>query len=113
MDDHTTEYWAHQIRIGVMTAALMTALGAARIGLTWPGESRWWTVPLFAVAVAKVASVFLPWTRLVRSRRVRARLLLWWFAAQPMLLLFSFADQAGPVFYLPGAVLLMIMAAAF
>nr|WP_296064124.1 EAL domain-containing protein [uncultured Actinoplanes sp.] len=112
MDDHTTDYWARQIRLGAIVAAAVTAIGGLRITMLWPPADRWWLVPVMVAVVAQAALVRLPWARLVRRDGVRGKLLIWWFAEMPVMLLFGVADPRGAMLYLPAAVLLLITAAA-
>ncbi|GAA2604309.1 putative bifunctional diguanylate cyclase/phosphodiesterase [Paractinoplanes durhamensis] len=112
VDDHTADYWVRQIRIGTAIAALGTLIGAIRVALSWDAGSRWWLVPVFAAVAVQIAAIKLPWRRLVRSKLIRRRLLLWWFAEVPILVLFAIADPAGMMVYLPGALLLLITMAA-
>ncbi|MET0419849.1 MAG: diguanylate cyclase, partial [Actinoplanes sp.] len=112
MDDHTADYWVRQIRLGAAVAAVVTAIGGIRIALTWPAEFRWWLAPVAVAIVAQAAALLLPWGRIVRSTKVRGRLLLWWFAEMPVMVLFGIADPDGAMLYLPAAVLMQITAAA-
>ncbi|GIF18006.1 diguanylate cyclase (GGDEF)-like protein/PAS domain S-box-containing protein [Actinoplanes tereljensis] len=112
MDDHTADYWARQIRIGAVIAAVVTAIGAMRIAMSWSGASRWWLIPVLLAVAAQAVLIRLPWNRLVRRDGFRRQLLLWWFAELPVLLLFGFADPGGAFLYLPAAVLLLMSAAA-
>ena len=111
MDAHTAEYWARQLRIGTWVAVLVTAIGGVRIALSWPGSAHWWVLPVVVAVLAQIATLRVPWARLVRGP-VRGWLLIWWLGEMPVLLLFALADPDGVMFYLPGAVLLLITAAA-
>ncbi len=112
MDDHTADYWVRQIRLGAAIAAVVTTIGGVRIALSWPSDFRWWLVPVAVAVLAQAAALLLPWGRIVRRAKVRGRLLLWWFAEMPVLLLFGAADPQGAMLYLPAAALLLITAAA-
>src|SRR5206468_3521355 len=112
MDTHTAEYWARQLRIGAWVALAVTAIGGVRIALDWPAAERRWLIAVGVVLVAQAATLRLPWSRLLRDHRIRAWLLLWWLAEPPVLLLFGLGDPKGLTLYLPGAVLLLISAAA-
>jgi diguanylate cyclase (GGDEF)-like protein/PAS domain S-box-containing protein len=112
LDDHTAEYWARQIRIGTLIAAVVTAIGALRIGLSWSPGLRWWAVPVLAAVGLQLAALRLPWSRLVRSATVHRRLVWWGYAELPLLLLFGIADPRGVMLYLPAAFLLVLAAAA-
>ncbi|MEU4242226.1 EAL domain-containing protein [Actinoplanes sp. NPDC026619] len=112
VDDHTADYWVRQIRIGTVIAALGTLIGAVRVALSWDSDSRWWLVPVFTAVVVQIAAIKLPWRRLIRSKNIRKRLLLWWYAEIPILGLFAVADPAGMMVYVPGALLLLITLAA-
>jgi diguanylate cyclase (GGDEF)-like protein/PAS domain S-box-containing protein len=112
MDDHTADYWARQIRIGIWIAVLVTSIGGVRIALNWPPSRHFWLVPVVAVVVLQAATLRLPWTRLVRRAGVRKWLLTWWFGELPVLLLFGLYDRRGLMLYLPGAVLLLVTAAS-
>ena len=112
MDDHTAEYWARQIRIGATIAAVVTAIGGLRIALTWSPMSRWWLIPVAVALVVHTAAIRLPWSRLVRRERFRRRLLAWWYAELPIMLLFGLGDRRGVLLYLSAAVLMLITAAA-
>jgi len=111
MDAHTAEYWARQLRIGTWVAIVVTLIGGVRIVLDWPATARWWLVPVTAAVLAQALMLRAPWHRLVRGR-FRHWLLLWWLGQTPVLLFFGIEDPKGPMFYLPGAVLLLITAAA-
>jgi diguanylate cyclase (GGDEF)-like protein/PAS domain S-box-containing protein len=112
MDDHTADYWVRQLRLGAAIASVVTAIGAVRIGLSWPDETRWWLVPVIVAIFAQAAALLLPWGRIVRDPKMRGRLLLWWFGEVPILLLFGIADPHGAMLYSLAAVLLLITAAA-
>jgi diguanylate cyclase (GGDEF)-like protein/PAS domain S-box-containing protein len=112
LDDHTADYWARQIRIGSAIAALVTAIGAVRVAMSWNDTSRWWLLPVVAAVIAQAFLLRVPWVRLVRRERFRGRLLLWWFGELPVILLFGIADPDGVMLYLPAAILLLITAAA-
>ena len=112
IDDHTADYWARQIRIGTWVAVLVTSIGGVRIALNWPPSQSWWLVPVVAAVLAQAATVRAPWASLVRRRAVRKWLLLWWFGELPILILFGLNDPRGLMLYLPGAVLLLLTAAA-
>jgi diguanylate cyclase (GGDEF)-like protein/PAS domain S-box-containing protein len=112
MDDHTADYWARQIRIGSWIAVLVTSIGGVRIALNWPPSRHFWLVPVVAVVVLQAATVRLPWASLVRRDSVRKWVLTWWFGELPVLLLFGLYDRRGLMLYLPGAVLLLVTAAA-
>jgi len=113
LDDHTAEYWARQIRIGSAVATVVTAIGGLRIALSWPSPGRWWLIPVAVAVVAQVAAVRLPWNRLVRNEIFRRRrLLMWWLAELPFLLLFGIGDPNGALLYPPAAILMLICAAA-
>ncbi|MEV4347872.1 EAL domain-containing protein [Actinoplanes sp. NPDC049596] len=108
MDDHTAEYWARQLRIGAGIAVVVTAIGGLRIALAWAPEDRWWLIPVAVAVAVQTAAFWVPWARIARDDRKRGRLLLWWFAELPVLLLFGWADPAGWLLYVPAAVLLLI-----
>ncbi|GAA0454156.1 hypothetical protein Ade02nite_02530 [Paractinoplanes deccanensis] len=108
MDDHTAEYWARQLRIGAGIAVVVTAIGGVRIALGWAPSARWWLVPVAAAVALQVGAFWVPWNRIVRDHLKRRRLLLWWFAQLPVLLLFGLADPDGWLLYVPAAVLLLI-----
>ncbi len=112
MDDHTADYWARQIRIGATVAAVVTAIGGVRVALAWGDAGRWWLLLVAFAVVAQVAAVRVPWERLVRREKFRRRLLLWWYAEMPILVLFGVADKHGAMVYLTGGVLLLMSAAA-
>jgi diguanylate cyclase (GGDEF)-like protein/PAS domain S-box-containing protein len=112
LDDHAAEYWGRQLRIGALIAAVITLMGGVWIAVDWSPGLRWWAIPVLAAVFLQVGMVFLPWPRLVRKRRPRRWLLLWWFGEMPMLLLFGLVDRNGPALYMPGAMLLMITASA-
>jgi diguanylate cyclase (GGDEF)-like protein/PAS domain S-box-containing protein len=112
MDDHTAEYWGRQLRIGTWVAVVVTAIGGVRIALNWPADERWWLGPVVVAVLAQVAIVRLPWASIARRSGARKWLLLWWFGEIPLLLLFGLADPRGLMLYLPGAVLLLLTAAA-
>ncbi|MEV6846673.1 EAL domain-containing protein [Actinoplanes sp. NPDC051411] len=112
MDDHAADYWSRQIRIGTWVAVLVTSIGGVRIALNWPPGRHFWLVPVVAVVLLQAAALRLPWASLVRRRGVRKWLLLWWFGELPVLLLFGMSDARGLMLYLPGAVLLLLTAAA-
>jgi diguanylate cyclase (GGDEF)-like protein/PAS domain S-box-containing protein len=112
IDDHTRDYWARQIRIGTWVAVLVTSIGGVRIALNWPAHQHFWLTPLVAVVLLQVAALRVPWASLVRRSSVRKWLLLWWFGELPVLLLFGLNDRRGLMLYLPGAVLLLLTAAA-
>jgi diguanylate cyclase (GGDEF)-like protein/PAS domain S-box-containing protein len=112
MDDHTADYWARQLRIGTWVAVVVTAIGGVRIALNWPAGRHFWLVPVVAIVLFQAAALRLPWGSLVRRSSVRKWLLLWWFGELPVLLLFGLNDRRGLMLYLPGAVLLLLTAAA-
>jgi diguanylate cyclase (GGDEF)-like protein/PAS domain S-box-containing protein len=112
MDDHTAEYWARQLRIGTWVAVVVTSIGGIRIVLNWPADQGWWLAPVVAAVLAQLATVRLPWARIARRPAARKWLLLWWFGELPVLLLFGLTDPRGLMIYLPGAVLLLLTAAA-
>jgi len=113
LDDHTADYWARQIRVGSVIAAVVTAIGGLRIALSWPASSRWWLIPVAVAVVAQAAAVRLPWNRLVRNEIFRRRrLVVWWLAELPFLLLFGIGDPQGAMLYLPAAILMLMCAAA-
>jgi diguanylate cyclase (GGDEF)-like protein/PAS domain S-box-containing protein len=112
IDDHTAEYWARQIRIGTWVAVLVTSIGGVRIALNWPAGRHFWLVPVVAAVLVQTATLRAPWATLVRRGRVRKWLLVWWFGELPILVLFGLNDARGLMLYLPGAVLLLLTAAA-
>ncbi|MFI6074440.1 putative bifunctional diguanylate cyclase/phosphodiesterase [Actinoplanes sp. NPDC051343] len=112
MDAHTADYWARQLRIGTWVAVFVTSIGGVRIALNWPPSRHFWLVPVVAVVLLQAAALRLPWARLVQHKNVRNWLLLWWFGELPVLLLFGLNDRRGLMLYLPGAVLLLLTAAA-
>src|SRR4051812_20997294 len=95
MDDHTADYWARQIRIGAAVAAVVTAIGGVRVIMAWPETARWWMIVVALAVVAQAAAIRLPWERLVLRPSFRRRLLLWWYAAMPIVALFGLADPHG------------------
>jgi diguanylate cyclase (GGDEF)-like protein/PAS domain S-box-containing protein len=112
MDGHATDYWARQIRIGTWVAVVVTSIGGVRIAFNWPAGKHFWLVPVVAVVLLQAAALRLPWSSLVQHKKVRNWLLLWWFGELPVLLLFGLNDARGLMLYLPGAVLLLLTAAA-
>ncbi|MBL7254062.1 EAL domain-containing protein [Actinoplanes sp. LDG1-01] len=112
MDDHTAEYWARQLRIGAGIAAVVTAIGGARIAMGWDPLDRWWLIPVALAVLAQLALFSLPWSRLVRDGRTKRWLVAWWFGELPVMLLFGWVDPDGWMLYLPAAVLLLVTAAA-
>ncbi|GIE93151.1 two-component system response regulator [Paractinoplanes rishiriensis] len=112
MDDHTADYWVRQIRIGATVAAVVTAIGGVRVTMAWAQNARWWLLLVALAVVAQLALVRAPWGRWIRSERFRSRLLLWWYAEMPILVLFGVADPHGAMLYLTAGVLLLITAAA-
>jgi diguanylate cyclase (GGDEF)-like protein/PAS domain S-box-containing protein len=112
IDDHTAEYWARQIRIGVAIASGVVMLGWIRVAFDWAPGWHWLVIPVLAAGLGQAASVFLPWERLVHGRRVRRWLVLWWVGELPLLYLFAKVDADGLMLYLPGVALIMVTAAA-
>jgi diguanylate cyclase (GGDEF)-like protein/PAS domain S-box-containing protein len=112
LDDHATDYWVRQIRIGTWVAVAVTAIGGVRIALNWPVGKHFWLVPVVAVVLLQAAALRLPWAGMVQHKKVRNWLLIWWFGELPVLLLFGLNDRRGLMLYLPGAVLLLLTAAA-
>ena len=112
IDGHEAEYWARQIRIGALIAAGVTMLGALRVVLDWAPDDRWWVGPVLAAVAVQVVAACLPWRRIIRRRYARQLLVGWWVAELPVLFLFSVVDKAGITLYLPGATLIVVLAAA-
>ena len=115
MDTHTAEYWARQLRIGTWVAVVVTSICGVRIALDWPTAQHWWVIPVVVAVLVQAALLRVPWSRLVRGpfrRWLLVWLLVWWLGEIPVLLVFALADPDGLMFYLPGAVLLLITAAA-
>ncbi|WP_067502084.1 bifunctional diguanylate cyclase/phosphodiesterase [Actinoplanes sp. TFC3] len=112
IDDHEAEYWARQIRVGALIAAVVTLSGAARVALDWSAVDQRWLVPLLVVTLTQAAAALLPWPRWVRWGRTRKFLVLWWVAELPVLYLFARHDSEGMMLYLPGATLIVVLAAA-
>src|SRR5690349_22054132 len=83
LDDDTADYWARQIRIGTIIAAVVTSIGALRIGLSWPASQRWWAAPVLVAVLLQIVALRLPWNRLVRSEKIHRRLLWWGLAELP------------------------------
>ncbi|MET0492733.1 MAG: hypothetical protein ABW000_06325 [Actinoplanes sp.] len=77
IDDHTAEYWARQVRIGASIAAGVGLLGGIRAAFDWSPARRRLVVPILVAALGQGASVFLPWSRLIRRRALRQWLVLW------------------------------------
>ena len=112
LDDHEAEYWARQIRIGALIAAGVTTLGALRVFLDWAPDQRWWVWPVLGAVALQAVAAYLPWRRIIHRRHARQLLVGWWLAELPVLFLFSLVDQAGITLYLPGATLIVVLAAA-
>jgi diguanylate cyclase (GGDEF)-like protein/PAS domain S-box-containing protein len=112
IDDHDAEYWVRQIRVGALMAAGVTSLGGLRVTLDWAPDDRWWRWPILVAVLVQVASAWLPWARYVRHRRTRRLLVIWWVAELPILYLFAQRDADGLLIYLPGATLVLVLAAA-
>jgi diguanylate cyclase (GGDEF)-like protein/PAS domain S-box-containing protein len=113
IDDHSAEYWARQLRIGIIIAVAVTAIGGVRIAVDWAAADRWWLIPVAAAVAGQAATLGLPWQRLVRRRPVRDGLLAWWFAEMPVMTLFGLADPDGTLLYATAGMLLLFTAAAF
>ena len=111
-DDADADYWARQIRLGALIAVGVTLLCAGHIALDWKPVYRWMAVPIMAAVVVQAVAVVLPWKALVRHRRVRAWLITWWVAEIPVLFVFARFDHDGLLLYLPGAALVVVLAAA-
>ncbi|WP_433293887.1 putative bifunctional diguanylate cyclase/phosphodiesterase [Actinoplanes sp. CA-030573] len=112
LDEHGADFWARQIRVGALIALLITGLGAAEVALTWAGDARWWAVPLAVAGLAQGLVAALPWRRWVRRPQVRAALVLWWVLEIPALAALAYRDADGAAFYLPCALLIVILATA-
>ncbi|SNY53478.1 putative bifunctional diguanylate cyclase/phosphodiesterase [Paractinoplanes atraurantiacus] len=112
LDDHGADYWARQIRVGSVIAMLATLLGAAQVMYVWEGDRRWWALPLLVAGLGQGAMAALPWRRWVRRPRVRSALVLWWVVELPVLATLAYFDPYGVVFYLPYAMLIVILATA-
>nr|WP_308129593.1 EAL domain-containing protein [Actinoplanes polyasparticus] len=93
-------------------ASVVTAIGGLRIAMDWEGAERWWLLPVLLSVVAQAAIAWLPWARIVRSRRTRRWLTAWWLGEMPVMLLFGWVDRDGWMLYVPAVVLLLITAAA-
>jgi diguanylate cyclase (GGDEF)-like protein/PAS domain S-box-containing protein len=112
LDDHTAGYRTRQIRVGATVAALVTAIGGVRVLLAWPDIASWWPVAVVIAAIAQIACLRVPWERLVRREHLRPRLVLWWYAELPILVLFGLADPHGALVYLTAGILLLMSGAA-
>ncbi|MEV4349070.1 EAL domain-containing protein [Actinoplanes sp. NPDC049596] len=112
LDDLEADYWTRQIRVGSLIAMLATLLGAAEVSYAWEADRRWWAVPLVVAGLAQGTLVGLPWRRWVRHPRVRSALILWWVVELPVLAALAYFDPYGVVFYLPYAMLIVILATA-
>ncbi|MEU8819681.1 EAL domain-containing protein [Actinoplanes sp. NPDC048796] len=112
LDDHGADYWARQIRVGSVIAMLATLLGAAQVMYVWEGDRRWWALPLVVAGVGQGVLAGMPWGRWVRRPRVRSALVLWWVVELPVLAALAYFDPYGVVFYLPYAMLIVILATA-
>jgi diguanylate cyclase (GGDEF)-like protein/PAS domain S-box-containing protein len=112
VDDHDADYWAQQIRIGALIAAGVTLLGALRVLVDWSPDRQWWAGPVLAAVVVQVVAACLPWRRIIQRPHAQQLLIGWWVAEIPVLYLFSLVDEAGITVYLPGATLVVVLAAA-
>nr|WP_221381698.1 EAL domain-containing protein [Actinoplanes polyasparticus] len=112
LDDHGVDYWTRQIRVGALIATLITLLGALQVVFVWVPERRWWAIPVTAAAVAQAVLAALPWRRWVQHSRVRSGLILWWVLELPTLAFLAYFDPNGVVYYLPCAMLIVILATA-
>ena len=112
LDDHEADYWARQVRLGAVIAMLVTLLGALQVAYGWAPHRSWWAVPVALAGLGQGLIATLPWGRLVRSPRVRAGLVLWWVLEIPVLALLAHEDPTGVVFYLPVAMLIVVLASA-
>ena len=111
-DDHDAEYWARQVRVGALIAAGITLVGGLRVLLDWAAADQWLLIPILMAAVLQAGAVGLPWQRYVRRPRFRHLLVAWWLAEFPVLYLFARHDDSGMLLYLPGATLILVLAAA-
>ncbi|MCM4080918.1 putative bifunctional diguanylate cyclase/phosphodiesterase [Paractinoplanes hotanensis] len=112
LDDHGVDYWTRQIRVGALIATLVTLLGALQVVFVWAPERRWWAIPVAAAALAQAVLAALPWRRWVRHPRVRSGLFVWWVLEIPTLAFLAYFDPNGVVYYLPCAMLIVILATA-
>jgi diguanylate cyclase (GGDEF)-like protein/PAS domain S-box-containing protein len=112
LDDHEVDYWARQIRVGSVIAMLATLLGAAQVRYVWDSGLRWWALPLVGAAMIQGSLAVLPWRRWVRRPRVRSGLVLWWVLELPVLAALAYKDPNGVLYYLPVAMLIVILATA-
>ncbi|MCY1138106.1 EAL domain-containing protein [Actinoplanes sp. Pm04-4] len=112
LDDHGVDYWTRQIRVGALIATLVTLLGAVQVIFVWEPERRWWAAPVAAAALTQAVLGTLPWRRWVRHPRVRSGLIVWWVLELPALALLAYFDPNGVVYYLPCAMLIVILATA-
>jgi diguanylate cyclase (GGDEF)-like protein/PAS domain S-box-containing protein len=110
IDHHDVEYWTRQIRVGTWIAIGVTVLGCLRVLFDWPTDLRWWLVPLGLAIAVQFGTLFLPWARVVRNATARRVLILWWVAEMPLLYGFTAMDRASVVLYVPGAILIIVMA---
>jgi diguanylate cyclase (GGDEF)-like protein/PAS domain S-box-containing protein len=112
LDDHEADYWARQVRLGALIALLVTLLGAFQVGHNWTADRRWWAVPIVVAGLVQGLAAALPWRRILRSPQVRTGLILWWVLEIPVLALLAYIDRDGVVFYLPCAMLIVVLASA-
>ncbi|MGK5682164.1 putative bifunctional diguanylate cyclase/phosphodiesterase [Actinoplanes sp. URMC 104] len=112
LDEHGADYWARQVRVGALIALLVTLLGAVQVLANWAPAERWWAAPLIGAALAQGSLALMPWRRWVRDAGVRTALILWWVLEIPALAAVAYKDPNGVVFYLPCAMLIVILATA-
>ncbi len=109
-EDYDAEYWARQLRLGTWIAIVLSALGMFRVWADWAPADKWWVVPLGFAILGQALTLFLPWPRIVRRPFVRQALILWWVAQLPLLATYAAIDDATYLLYLPGAMLIVMMA---